>query len=79
MSPKKKYLVNTAEVKSIPTVAKTKGVVRKLWLRCAKAEERSRLIQFLLEKGVGTNDVERFCEDQCKKRFGRKKGVVMRS
>ena len=69
MSPKKQS-VNTTSVTKKQSVAKIKSAVTKLWVKCAEAEERTKLLQSLLEAGIGTNDVEKFREDQAKKSFG---------
>ena len=69
MSPKKQSVITTSVTKK-QSVAMIKSAVTKLWVKCAFAEERTKLLQSLLEAGIGTNDVEKFRDDQAKRSFG---------
>ena len=60
MSTKQKVILSTTSDSDKSSVATTRRVLRKIWLKCTRAEEGSRFLASLLEAGVGTASVERF-------------------
>ena len=48
-----------------PEVAKAKGEVARLFAKVVEAEERTILLECLVRKGVGLNEVERFFGKTC--------------
>ena len=67
--------IKTAPVTSQKQVAATvERCVRRAWLRCVKAEERTRLLKVMIREGFGTNDLENFRAKQSNMRFGKGRG-----
>ena len=61
-----------AKIQSV--VATAKGEVAESWRKAVESEERSRMMRKMVQKGIGTNDVENYFGKNCEFLRGGRKG-----